>query len=163
MPLAWDAARGREGGFLGLVSEKFTFLFYLSFLKISAPTVQLNSISLSPRTGLLFIYNIKRFTSLNYLFLPLPPCLPASLVSLPSLFALLLSSALVQLEFSQTVISSPVKEFTAHPNVYNIQSHSSEYGSSRPSQQNSVIRSLLFGNKSSSLRLLKRFKPIYLH
>lgn len=140
MPLAWDAARGREGGFLGLVSEKFTFLFYLSFLKISAPTVQLNSISLSPRTGLLFIYNIKRFTSLNYLFLP---PLPASLISLPSLFALLLSSALVQLEFSQTVISSPVKEFTAHPNVYNIQSHSS-------GPQNSVISSLLFGNKSSS-------------
>lgn len=73
VPWAKDPAK-RARSFLGILSEKFTFLFRL-FKDQQLHTSHLRksiSPSLSPTTSLLFIYNIKRFTSLNYLFFTLP-------------------------------------------------------------------------------------------
>lgn len=86
MPQAMDPAkRGREV-FLALNLRSSLFLFFYFFLFRLFKDQQLHtyhptksiSPSLSPTTSLLFIYNIKRFTSLNYLSFPsLPSCTPS--------------------------------------------------------------------------------------
>lgn len=81
-PRRWIQQKGGERFSWHWIWEVHFFIFLFRLFKDQQlhtyhPTKSISP-SLSPTTSLLFIYNIKRFTSLNYLSFPsLPSCAPS--------------------------------------------------------------------------------------